>query len=339
MAEKGYFLGVLKRASFGKMFDNINKVHERSGKNKLAIFLDMAWCLLRYGAGYYDYLIFAFYNLKAKERKTFVTRFISKKLNMALNDLDYCHYFDNKDEFYEKFGEYTGRSFLDLSKASKEDVAAFIEGKERIFCKMRDKTCGVGCERLDIKDFADIDELWNYLKEKEFYTIEDVIVNHPDIARLYDNAVNSMRIITLLDAKGEAHCLYVVQKIGLNGSIIDNNCMFAPVDIETGKFLYPAHAGDTPLGIIYTEHPNTGIRIPGYQLPMVKEAVEMCKKAATVVPQIRYVGWDVAVTKDGPVIIEGNTYCAHDFWQLPPHTPNKIGMLPTIKKLVPELKI
>ena len=339
MAEKGYFIGVLKKASFGKLFENVNKVHERCGKNKLAILLDMAWCLIRYGAGYYDYLIFAFYNMNAKQRSTFVTRFISKKLNMALNDLDYCHYFDNKDEFYSTFGKYTGRGFLDLSTATKEDVAAFVEGKDRIFCKMRDKTCGVGCERLEIKDFDGIDALWNYLKEKEFYTIEDVIVNHPDLAKLYDNAVNSMRIITLLDAKGEAHCLYVVQKIGLNGSIIDNNCMFAPVDIETGEFLYSPHAGDTPLGIVYTEHPNSGITIKGYKVPFVKEAVEMCKEAAHVIPQIRYIGWDVAVTKDGPVIIEGNTYCAHDFWQLPPHTPDKIGMLPTIKKLLPEMKI
>ena len=62
----------------------------------------------------------------------------------------------------------------------------------------------------------------------------------------------------------------------------------------------------------------------------------MCLEAAKITPQIRFVGWDVAITEDGPVIIEGNTYCAHDFWQLPPHTPDKIGMLPKIKKYVPE---
>lgn len=338
MAEKGYFRRVLKNASFKKLSDTIQAVHERSGKNKLAIFLDMAWCTLRYGSGYYDYLIFAFYNLKAKERKTYVTRFISKKLNMYLNDVDYCHYFDNKDEFYNTFGKYTGRSFLDLSKATKEDVAAFVEGKERIFCKMRDKTCGIGCERLNVKDFENVDALYNYLKEKDFYTIEDVIVCHPDIVKLYDNAVNSMRIITLKDDNEKVHCLYIVQKIGLNGSVIDNNCMFSPVDPQTGKIKYPAHAGDTPLGIVYTEHPNSGITIQGYQLPFVKEAVEMVFEAAKLVPQVRYVGWDVAVTPNGPIIIEGNTYCAHDFWQLPPHTPDKIGMLPKIKALLPDFK-
>jgi len=336
--EKGYFLRVLKNASLDKMKQAINAVHERSGKSKLSIFLDMAWCTLRYGSGYYDYEIFAFYNLTPAQRKTYVTRFISKKLNMFLNDVNYCHYFDNKDEFYEKFGDFTGRRFLDLSKASQEDVAAFVEGKDQIFCKLRSKTCGIGCERLNIADFESIEKLYAYLKEKEFYTIEDVIKNHPDIAKLYDNAVNSMRIITLLDDDKNVNILYIVQKIGLNGSVIDNNCMFSPVDQETGKIKYPAHSGDTTLGIVYTEHPNSHITIQGYQLPWVKEAVAMVKEAALRVPQVRYVGWDVASTPEGPIIIEGNTYCAHDFWQLPPHTPDKIGMLPRIMKLLPDFK-
>ena len=64
MAEKGYMLRVLKNASFEKMKKAINDVHERSGKSKISIFFDMLWCAKRYGAGYYDYQIFAFYNLK-----------------------------------------------------------------------------------------------------------------------------------------------------------------------------------------------------------------------------------------------------------------------------------
>ena len=76
----------------------------------------------------------------------------------------------------------------------------------------------------------------------------------------------------------------------------------------------------------------------GYQIPYVKEAIDLCLKAATVVPQLRYIGWDVATTPTGPAIIEGNTYNANDVWQLPPHTPNKTGMLPTIAKYIPEFK-
>ncbi len=166
--------------------------------------------------------------------------------------------------------------------------------------------------------------------------MEENIEQHPAVQKLYPNAVNSMRFITVLDKQGEPHLLYIVQKMGLGGSIIDNNCLFAPVDPETGIIKYPAHSGDTLKGIIYTEHPDTHVKIQGYQIPFVREAVKMVLEAAKITPQIRYVGWDVATTPKGPAIIEGNTYCAHDFWQLPPHTPDGIGILPEIKKYVPE---
>ena len=333
--EKGYIRRVLRDASFDKMKATIDLVHERSGKNKVATFFDMINCAARYGAGYYDYLIFRFYDLTAAQRKTYVTRMVSKELNEFLNQPEYFHFFDNKDEFYSHFKEFLGRETLVLEKASKEEVKEFVSKRDTLFCKLRDKECGIGCERLNVSDFADFEALYAYLQEKGFCTIEDNIVQHPALAKLYPNAVNTMRIITLIDDSGVPHCLYVVQKMGLNGSIIDNNCLFTPVDIETGKLKYPAHSGDTPKCIIYTEHPNTHVPLVGYEIPFAKQAVEMCLKAAMVIPQVRYVGWDVATTPNGPAIIEGNTYSAHDFWQLPPHTPDKIGMLPTIQKYVP----
>lgn len=336
MADKGYIFRVLAHASFGKMFSVIKTVHKRSGKNSAAIFFDMLWCAKKYGAGYYDYEIFAFYNLNKEQRKTFLTRLKSKKFIEFMNDPAYGHLIDNKDEFYELYKDYIGRGFLKLEDATKEEVRKFVSSREYLFGKLRDKECGIGCERIKVSDYPDFDSLYNYLKEKGFCTIEDNIKQHPAMSKLYPNAVNSLRVITVLDSKNIPHCIYMVQKMGLNGSIIDNNCLFTPVDIETGKIKYPAHSGDTTKGIIYEEHPNTHIKLVGYQIPFAKEAAELCLKAALVVPQVRYVGWDVAITENGPVIIEGNNYCAHDFWQLPPHTPDKIGMLPTLEKYIPE---
>lgn len=338
MAEKGYIFKVLAHASFGKMKTAIKAVHEKSGKNSIKIFFDMLWCAKRYGAGYYDYQIFAFYNLNKEQRKTFVTRLISKKFNTFMNNYDYAHFLENKDEFNELYKDYIGREFVRMESATKDEVKNFLSTKEYVFCKLQDKECGIGCERIKVSDYENLDDLYDYLTEKGFCTIEENIVQHPAMSKLYSNAVNSMRIITVLDAQKVPHCVYIVQKMGLGGSVIDNNCLFTPVDIETGKIKFPAHSGDTTKGIIYEEHPDTHVKLQGYQLPFVKEAVEMCLKAATVVPEIRYVGWDVAITPNGPAIIEGNTYCAHDFWQLPPHTPDKIGMLPTLKKYIPEFE-
>ena len=338
MADKSYFLRILRGASFQKLNSVLNAVHEKTGKNKLSILLDILHCTKKYGSGYYDYQIFAFYDLTEEQRATYVTRTVSRDLNMFLNDPKYRDLFDDKVEFNRLFAKYVNRGCISLESATKDEVRAFMDGKESVFAKPKDGECGHGCELLRVADFADFDALYDYLKNGGFHMVEDVIRQHPDVAKLHPSSVNCMRVITLLDDDGEPHCLYVVQKIGLNGSIIDNNCMFTPVNLETGEMMYPAHSGDTVKGIIYHEHPNSHIPLVGYKIPFAKEAVEMCLKAATIVPQIRYIGWDVAITPNGPAIIEGNPYNAHDFWQLPPHTLDKIGMLPKIREIAPEFK-
>ena len=127
-------------------------------------------------------------------------------------------------------------------------------------------------------------------------------------------------------------------KFGNAGKFVDNmenDGLCCPIDQATGKIVGCAH---TSALINYDAHPYTGVTLLGYQLPYVKEAVQMAKEAALVVPQIRYIGWDVCVTPTGPAIIEGNTYPGYDFWQLPEHTPDKIGLYPYFRNMVPEYK-
>jgi glutathione synthase/RimK-type ligase-like ATP-grasp enzyme len=54
-------------------------------------------------------------------------------------------------------------------------------------------------------------------------------------------------------------------------------------------------------------HPMTGERIEGFQLPFWKESVELALRAHETLPTIALVGWDIALTAEGPVIIEGNS--------------------------------
>ena len=333
-----YYMRVFKGASFEKFFKVLDNAHKRSGKNKAVLFCDILNCMVRYGCGYNDYVTFEFWGLNHKQRVTYLTRFRSKKLMMFMNDHDYAHIFNNKNEFNEVFKDYIGRECIDLETATEEDVKNFFGSRQKIFAKMKDLSCGIGCELLKTEDFADADAFAEYIKDKGFATIEDVIENHPDVAKLYPHSVNTIRIITMLDAQGEPHCLFAVFKMGKDGRIVDNYGLHGPVDMETGEFLFPAHSGDTTAGMHYTKHPNTGVELLGYKVPYVKEAVEMAKRAAKVVPQMRYVGWDVAITPNGPAIIEGNNYCAHDFWQLPGQTPGGIGIIPKIKEVAPEWK-
>ena len=123
---------------------------------------------------------------------------------------------------------------------------------------------------------------------------------------------------------GKFRCFF--EDIG-NGKVMDNvDCggMAAPVDIETGVI---AGVGANKAGETYEIHPMTGKKIPGTQIPYWEEAKKMCLEAMQIVPQVRFVAWDVAITPDGPVFIEGNSFPSHAIPQFAAHFPDGIGII------------
>ena len=333
-----YRLRVVRDASFKKFFDVVGEAHRLSGNSKLFCLYDILRCMKTFDAGYYDYVIFQFYDLTDEQKNTYLTRFRSKRLNMQYNDQEYIHIFEDKNEFNEVFRNYLGREFLDINTADKDEIISFFDKHDKLIAKHADLSCGIGIELLKKTDFESGEAFYAYIKEKKFDTLEDDLENHPDLARIYSGSLNTMRMITLVGDDGKPYLLYAVQKFGINGRVVDNYGVHGPVDLETGEFLYPAHSGDTKVEGLFTTHPNSGEKLVGFKTPLFSEAKEMALQAALVVPQIRYVGWDVAVTPNGPAIIEGNSYTAHDFWQLPGQTPGGIGIMPVLKKVVPSFK-
>ncbi len=337
MGKVKYMLRVFSGMRFKKLGDCINRVHEKSGKNKVATFFDIINCAIRYGAGYYDYLIFAFYDMNAKQRDTYVTRMRNKKLITKLNNQEHSWYFENKGEFDRRFKEFLGREVIDVKDLTPEMFAEFMQDKEEIFAKPYVGESGKGIEKLKKSDFKSIDEMYAYVTDGKFGVIEELIIQHPDISRMYPHAINTYRVVTIVQ-DGVAHCVYATAKFGAGGKFVDNlenGGICAPIDRETGKICGCAH---TSRLVTSDEHPDTHIKLMGYQLPYVKEAVELCKKAALVVDDMRFIGWDVYVSPNGVGIVEGNDYPGYDFWQLPEHTPDKIGLWPYYKSIVPGLK-
>lgn len=328
-----YLTRVLTGAKFKKMFEKIDMIHERTGKNKAYLFFDMIGCALKYGAGYNDYIIFEYYNMNAAERKTYLTRIKNKKLVMMLNDTNFSHILDQKNLFDEKFADFLGREVYDIANIDFDKFEKFVEGKEYIIVKPYIGESGKGIEKLKVSDFANAEELWNYLHkpEKNFGVVEQLIEQHPQAAALYPHSLNCLRIVTLVN-NGEAHILYAVFKTGNNGHFVDNlesggiACHF---DLDKGEIIGQGH---TSALVNYDVHPATGIPLVGYKLPFMDEVKDLVKRAAMVMPECRYIGWDVCLTPNGPAIIEGNDYPAYDFPQLPDPDKPRIGLLPKIEQ-------
>ena len=333
-----YIFRIIKGSSFKRLFKVMNDIHKKTGKNRFIMFFDIMYCFIKYGAGYNDYNIFAFYNMNGKQRSTYVTRVINKKIISMCNDPKYAYIFNDKSAFNERFKDYLKREFLNVSKMNENEFTKFIKNKDVIFAKPNDGESGKGIERLEKKNFKTIKEMYKYIKDPihRFGVIEEEIKQHKDMAKLHPSSINALRIVTIV-VDGVPHCVYVSCKMGNKGKFLDNlenDGLFCPVDKETGKIFAIAHTSKL---ITYEEHPITKVKFVGYKIPYVQEAIDLALKAALEVKEMRYIGWDVAITPTGPVIIEGNDYPGYDFWQQPEHTPDKIGLLPYYKNLLPKL--
>ncbi len=315
---------------FKAMNQRIDGIHKKTGKNKLFILGDMAVCAVRYGAGYMDYDLFEMYDLTAAQRDTYITRGRSNDLVRKYNDRSFSHYFDYKDEFDARFTDYLHRDWAPITDQPNEDdkerALKVIEAHDVIFAKPVDGSCGIGVERLLTKDFENAEALYKYVKAYgKRYVLEEEIRQHPKVSSIYPGSINTVRIVTIVK-NNVPHVICAYFRIGNSGNAVDNfnhGGMVTPVDEVTGIVKYPAM---DKTKVVYEDHPVTGTHIQGFEFPDWEKARELVKKAAMEVPQMGYVGWDVAFGVDEPLLVEGNDFTGHDLYQLKPHTPDKIGI-------------
>ena len=333
MGKLRYMTRVISGIRFDKLNRVLEKIKEKSGQSKVYTFFDILVCAAKYGAGYYDYLMFGFYDMNGRQRDTYLTRVRNKKIMDLMNDPAFSDEFDDKLRFNKTFAAYLGRKTLNGETATEEELAEFLRGQEAIFAKINHGDCGRGVEKLYVKDFDSPAAMLAYIREHGQVVLEHVLPQHEDMARLHPSSVNTMRILTDL-VDGQVHIAYITVKMGRGNGVCDNSGqggILCRVDPQSGKIISPA---TDDYFNVYEKHPDTGIVLQGYQLPMVDRAVAMAKEAALVFPQVGHVGWDMAITPTGPAIIEGNEFPGTDLCQLAPFYPEKCGLWPYYKELL-----
>ena len=138
---------------------------------------------------------------------------------------------------------------------------------------------------------------------------QERIKQHEKLAEINPASVNTVRLDTLRLEDG-VHISGAVLKLGREGSVADNLAVSGgvavEVDLETGRLGAIARRkpsfGTEPLW----RHPDTGVRFEGREVPFWSEIRALVTRAAPVAAPLVSVGWDIAVTPDGPAIIEAN---------------------------------
>ena len=332
-----YYIKRLFSMDFKKMRETINKIHIRSHKSKIRIFFDMIICSIKYQAGYTDYFLFYFEELKGKQRATYVTRGVNNSYIRLLNNREYYKYFNNKLLFNEKFKYFLGRDFIDLSKVSPVEFRNFLLMHPTIVAKTIDGTGGFGVEKIETYSNTDVEQLYKELIEKREYLVEECIIQNSEMAKLAEKSVNTLRIVTVT-INGVTNVMVKVVRFGNGINSVDNfhsGGMYSVFD-DNGVIIKPAVDRE---GNVYTEHPVTKTPIVGFKIPHYLEAIELAIEASKVVPELGYVGFDIAISERGPVIVEGNELPGYDLYQSKVHlNENKEGLKPLFDKVIYEKK-
>ena len=323
-----FLIKAIIHLDYKNMFKVAKNVSKKAKKPFIVIFIDIVYCGFKYQAGYYDYQEFEFYLLSKEERKTYLTRGINNSLVNKYNDKNYWHILQDKVEFNDRFKKFLKRDYIDLRKASVKEFEKFCKNKEYVIAKELDNCGGKGIDKVKI-DINNIKKIYDKLKENKQFLVEELIVQNKKVAKLYDGSVNTLRLFTFYDGK-EVYVLNSIFKIGNNG-FVDNfssGGMYTFLD-KKGKIKVPAiDQADNKITI----HPSTKEQILGFTIPNYDKACKMVKEASKLIPEIKYIGWDIAILENDVALVEGNEFPG--VFQVKPSFEDgkHIGLLPEYKK-------
>lgn len=138
--------------------------------------------------------------------------------------------------------------------------------------------------------------------------VQPVIAQHEAVKVLHPSSLNTIRIDTLL-ANGQCVNNAAVLKIGVDRMVVDNlkaGCLVAGIDMKTGRLFPKAMQRAKFSWAECDRHPNSGISFDSVTIPYWKDVIDLTHMAANTLPKLRTLGWDIAITPTGPLLVEAN---------------------------------
>ena len=201
--------------------------------------------------------------------------------------------------------------------ADLDGVIALLKEKMVLAAKRLWGAGGVGFYRLAYQDGQFLitgkpvseEELREFLSGLKSYLILEFIYNHPAIREIWPESTNTMRVL-MANCGGELVLMRSFIRFGnAKSNGVDNahaGGIESVIDEDTGKILFTQSQDvyGTPTKI--THHPDSGVSFD-IQIPRWEEIIAKLKEICMEYPQLRYWGFDVAVTEDSFKILEVNS--------------------------------
>ena len=209
--------------------------------------------------------------------------------------------------------------------SSIHDVIRILQSQGVTACVIKDTENSHGEGVVVVKDitYSDNDCLL-HLYNGKCVQLSSMLGKHPlifeglikqtsQIETLNSSSVNTIRFMTTLYPDGEARLVATFIKIGRKGSCVDNagsgGNVDACIDPESGtlKFVirYDGMRNTTDIAC----HPDTNVQLADVVIDNWDKIKNQVLNFQRAFPYAKAAGWDIAITDDGPVVVEVN-----DMW-------------------------
>lgn len=296
------------------------------------------WCLLHgFTSSKYE-----LYNFKSDNYKLYLSDFarrkterINGKYALIINDKNiFTKIFQNDKLVAQIFGEIkNGNIIMNNIVKSFDDFYNLLKVNKSLFIKKQSGGGGKGIFKLSIEDEViylnnkeiDIADCKNFINSLSKHLIVEELTQAEYSQKIYSGTINSIRVITMRDPKtNDVFIPIAVHKFGSDlTKPVDNvwkGGMTSLVNLSTGQLGKPAYHKNNNHKIEWiSTHPDTEEPIEGVIIPEWDKVKEIVLGAARSRENLKYVGWDVVVTKKGVKLIEGNNYSEVSILQI--HQP------------------
>ncbi len=200
-----------------------------------------------------------------------------------------------------------------------DGVLKLLEEKKKLVFKPSSGTHGDGfyCLEHDEKGYyingksatgKDIKDL--ITRQTSFYVITDYINMHHEIKEIYAKSVNSIRVMAINETGYDPKIMQTYIRIGSSKTGYTDNVGYGGICamIDADGYIYQPEKIINHKFYPCERHPDTNTEIAGRRIPHWDMICDGIKRVCLSMPELEYLGFDIAVTEDGFNIIEINIH-------------------------------
>lgn len=260
-----------------------------------------------------EYFMFRLWEKSFAEKLDYIPNALHTGMMLYINGDQLVDICNEKYDTYRALKPYYCRDMIRItSKKQFKDLLDFVNKHDKGVFKPLTQTKGEGVRLIDFNEELEdrsvagikayIQEL---LDESGVFVMEELIIANPEFSRVNPDSINTVRALVYYDGT-DMTIDGTLFRVGRKGSFVDNGALggiLMDVDPETGIVTKP---GADQAGLFYEEHPDTGAKLLGYQIPDWDKAKKMLRGACESIGP-GYIGWDITYTANEDwVIVEAN---------------------------------